>query len=469
MADEHKDQQQTGEGAGDFTDETLQTFLRDRGIDIKLKKDKVVEALAKKLQQSERDSANLQITLNTTKGDLNQTKGELNQTKGDLNQAKVDLADANDKYDELQGDKTTLETELSNTKVLLIEASTVNEQLSAKLRAAASAVDSKEPEQKKVLTLLGGYGKDIYIHLDKKDAKWKKLDDVVSIEKLEEIVNNAELLIQMSGYHKILLCLGSVDIDQMSNTTSSLSLAKRYLDLLGNLRETLGSEIMVLKLPPAEHTLKMSDVVVFNDTLVSSEGIEVIECAELRKTVRSRLYNDGSLTELAAKIMAKAINDNLTLNDVDLTPSDMIMKLVDEKMSVKLRDHAAASGSGYSDKQSKQKAVVVDVVEEDVENPISDFVPAERDKWGCIIGKKGRNLTELQYTTGTVIKMFKYFKHPVSSEILPVAFIKGKSLEMVNLAKQMIKAKLEAEKRKVDSMVSSGVSPNPKRTKPEAK
>ena len=452
MADENKDQQQTGEGAGDFTDDTLQAFLRDRGIEMKLKKDKVVEALAKKLQQSERDSTNLQTTLTAVQGELDQTK--------------LSLTDVTDKYDELQGDKNTLETELANTKVLLIEASTVNDQLSAKLRAAASAVDSQEPEQKRVLTLLGSYGKDIYIHLDKKDAKWKKLDDVVSIGKLEEIVNNAELLKQMSGYHKILLCLGSVDIDLMSNTTSSLSLAKRYLDLLSNLKETLGSEIMVLKLPPAEHTLKMSDVVVFNDTLVSSEGIEVIECAELRRTVRSRLYNDGSLTELAAKIMAKAINDNLTLNDVDLTPGDMIVKLVDEKMSVKLHDHAVASGSGYVDKQSKQK---VDEVEHDDEYPISDFVPAEKDKWGCIIGKKGRNLTELQYTTGTVIKMFKYFKHPVSDEILPVAYIKGKSWDMVNLAKQMIKAKIEAEKRKVDSMVTSGVSPNPKRTKPEGK
>ena len=324
---------------------------------------------------------------------------------------------------------------------MLLEATTVNDQLSSKLIAGAAAAESKS-NQIKILSLMGGLENDVYVHLDKKGAQWKKIEDIKSVKKLEEVCNNPELMVQISGYNVIFLCLGLKDIEEME--VNCLDLAQRYKKCVDIMSEILGSAIIVLKLPPARQTLNLSDVIVFNGALKSYDNITVIESAELKNMIRSKIYTiDGNLSDVAAKAIAGIINE-MSLPDTNPTDMKVVEAKINEKLKLTMK---------LDLKSAPEPAPIDEPPLKD--NEFGDFVNIENDKWGPVIGKGGRNLNYIQNTTKTTVKMM--YRDPLSGSEVSGAFIKGTDENAVEKARRMIKARLDSDKRKPDG--ATGVSP----------
>ncbi len=434
-----------------FSDEEdVQTFLKDKGIDVKLTKPKVMGSLARKLFNTEKE-------LSDAHHELTGVRIELAGANLDLNITKTTLDDTEKEFNQLKIVKTDLETELCNTKDLLLEATTTNDQLSSKIVDGATAAEMVV-KQKKILSLMGGMEKDVYVHLEKKGALWKKIDSIESITRLEEVCGDPQLMSQLSGYHCILVCLGARDIEELE--TNCLQLAQRYIKCVNRMSEILESSIIIMKLPPARLTLNLSDVMVFNGALRPADNIKVIECPDLKLVIRSKIYNmDGGLTEYAAKAIANIINSNISIPDDADTPvsPDIVEARMNELLKVNLKpttSGGAASGSGAAVKSEPPIPPLKD-------DEFGDFILVDNLKWGLVIGKLGSNLNRIQATTNTSVKMV--YSDPLSGAQVSGAFIRGHTLAEVQSARQLIKNKLDAEKRKIET--STGVSPVPKKEK----
>ena len=324
---------------------------------------------------------------------------------------------------------------------MLLEATAINDQLSSKIIAGAATASDNTANKRKVLSLMGGIERDIYVHLEKKGAEWKKIEEIDSISKLEEICNDSELMVQLSGYHCIVICLGSNDIQEMKPGDNCISLAQRYMTCVNMLPKMLGSLVMVVKLPPARLTLNLSDVIVFNGALTPSEGVVIAESPELRQMVRSKIYNmEGGLTEAAAKVIASTVNTELQIPDDKPLTTDEVKAKLNAKVKVDL----------VKPKTEVKREVVL--IRDD---EFSDFVNIDRFSFGLIIGKGGRDISAMQTNTKTRIKMMYY--DPISGADVPGALIRGDTQAAVDRARQAIKARLDSEKRKVEG--GAGVSP----------
>ena len=394
-----QDEQQTDEVA-------VLKFLRNRGIDGKATKDKILDSVIKAIIRSEK--SNLELEENLTK--VTTDKDALAQ---DLAQAQDDLAGA---------------------QTMLHDLDEVNTQLSTKVRSFENSNESiNEPldARKKVLALLGPHSKSITPFIEKKDCFWQRIEEINDIAKLSDICQDHEALQELCGYHKIVIMLGSVDIEQLGPTDTSVALANRYCKLISIIREVTGSELLIVKLPPASTTLQMSLVIVFNDSLRAGEGVTVASSPKLRLTPRSKLYDlEGNLTELASKMIGDMINTNLTIPEESPKGVDNIEQYIRQKNKGGKKNPKGkpapkpAKPSGYGKRDNMMKV----------------FIPVDRHDWGKVIGEDGSTINEIQDKTNTRISMIHA---GTRGYVKAGALIKGTSMTAVQIAKQVVKSQIE--------------------------